>query len=172
MRVIALNVETTGLSPTGGDRIVEMAAVEIVGRKICTGEHHHFHSYINPGRDIPQEVVRIHGIDSTKIADKPAFRDVADDFLQFISEATLVVHNAPFDLGFISNELSLNGLPSIDHMSVIDTFVLARRKHPHQRNNLTALRSRYGINGGDYGLRGGLIAAEMLANIYLALTGG
>ena len=170
MRAIALNIETTGLSPKGGDRIVELAAIEVVDRKIGLGEQSSFHRYIHPKRNIPLEVARIHGIDNAKVADKPEFRDVAQDFLQFIDGATLVVHNAPFDLGFISNELSLNGFPSIEHMPVIDTFVLASRKHPHQRNNLSALRDRYGINGRDDRLRGGLIAAEELANIYLALA--
>lgn len=170
MRLIMLDTETTGLSPQNGDRIVEIGAVEVKHRKVQSGST--FHHYLNPQRHIPDEVVRIHGIDDTKVKDKPTFETVADDFLEFIQGATLVIHNAAFDLGFIMNELHLFDKPGIDHLPVIDTLELARKRHPQQRNNLDALCDRYGIERGHRNLHGALLDSELLAEVYLAMTGG
>jgi len=172
MRLIMLDTETTGLSPHNGDRMVEIGAIEVLNRKVLSGPDHVFHHYINPERDIPAEVVRIHGIDNKKVKDAPKFSDIAQSFLDFIEGATLVIHNASFDLGFIMNELHLNGLPSIRHMSVIDTLAFARKKHPHQKNNLDALCDRYGIDRGMRELHGALLDSELLAEVYLGMTGG
>jgi len=170
MRLIMLDTETTGLSPQNGDRIVEIGAVEVSHRKVQPGRS--FHHYLNPERHIPEEVVRIHGIDDAKVKDKPTFAEVADDFLDFIRDATLVIHNAAFDLGFIMNELHLFDKPGIDHIPVIDTLELARKRHPQQRNNLDALCDRYGIERGHRNLHGALLDSELLADVYLAMTGG
>lgn len=172
MRLIMLDTETTGLSPLNGDRMVEIGAIEVLNRKVLSGDKHVFHHYINPERDIPAEVVRIHGIDNAKVKDKPTFREIAQEFLNFIKGATLVIHNAPFDLGFIMNELRINNFPEIGHMQVIDTLVFAREKHPHQRNNLDALCDRYNIERGHRELHGALLDSELLAEVYLGMTGG
>jgi DNA polymerase-3 subunit epsilon len=170
MRLIMLDTETTGLSPLNGDRMVEIGAIEVHHRTIQPERK--FHRVLNPERHIPEVVVRIHGIDNAKVKDKPTFRDIAHDFLDFIKDATLVIHNASFDLGFIMNELHLNGFDSIKHMPVIDTLAFARKKHPHQRNNLDALCDRYGIERGHRELHGALLDSELLAEVYLAMTGG
>ncbi|MDX8405024.1 MAG: DNA polymerase III subunit epsilon [Mariprofundus sp.] len=167
-----LDTETTGLSPLNGDRMVEIGAIEVINRKVQSGDHHVFHQYINPERNIPDEVVRIHGIDNTKVKDKPTFKAIAQDFLDFIDGATLVIHNAPFDLGFIMNELRLHGFPDIKDIPVIDTLAFARKKHPHQRNNLDALCDRYQIERGHRELHGALLDSELLAEVYLGMTGG
>lgn len=169
MRLVVLDTETTGLSPLNGDFMVEIGAVEI-DRRTITGRT--FHHYLNPGRDIPEEVVRIHGISNEKVKDAPSFADIAADFLEFIQGATLVIHNAAFDLAFIMNELRLHGFPGIDHVPVIDTLAYARRRHPHQRNSLDALCDRYGIDRGKRTLHGALLDSELLAEVYLAMTGG
>ncbi len=169
MRLIMLDTETTGLSPQNGDRMVEIGAIEVSHRKL-TGRT--FHQYLNPERHIPEEVVRIHGINNDKVKDSPTFEQVADDFLEFIQGATLVIHNAPFDLGFIMNELNLFEKPEIDHLLVIDTLELARKQHPQQRNNLDALCDRYGIERGHRELHGALLDSELLAEVYLSMTGG
>jgi len=170
MRLIMLDTETTGLSAFSGDRIVEIGAVEVVNRHLDPEKT--FHHYINPGRPIPAEVVRIHGISDAHVKDKPPFAEVAADFLEFIAGATLVIHNAPFDLGFIMNELNLAGLPPIGHVPVIDTLDLARQRHPQQRNNLDALCDRYRIERGHRTLHGALLDSQLLAEVYLAMTGG
>jgi len=172
MRLIMLDTETTGLSPLNGDRMVEIGAIEVMNRRVLSGEKHVFHRYINPERDIPAEVVRIHGIDNARVRTEPTFKAIAQEFLDFIAGATLVIHNAPFDLGFIMNELRLHGLPGIDQMPVIDTLDFARKKHPHQRNNLDALCDRYNIERGHRELHGALLDSELLAEVYLAMTGG
>ncbi|TLS68937.1 DNA polymerase III subunit epsilon [Mariprofundus erugo] len=172
MRLIMLDTETTGLSPLNGDRMVEIGAIEVLNRKVLSGDRHVFHHYINPERDIPAEVVRIHGIDNAKVKDAPKFRDIAQQFLDFIDGATLVIHNASFDLGFIMNELHLGGFADIRHMPVIDTLAFARKKHPHQKNNLDALCDRYNIERGHRELHGALLDSELLAEVYLAMTGG
>jgi len=170
MRLIMLDTETTGLSPLNGDRMVEIGAIEVHHRTVQPKRK--FHYILNPGRHIPEVVVRIHGIDDAKVKDKPVFKDIAREFLEFIEGATLVIHNASFDLGFIVNELHLNGFDSIKHMPVIDTLAFARKKHPHQRNNLDALCDRYGIERGHRELHGALLDSELLAEVYLAMTGG
>ncbi len=172
MRLIMLDTETTGLSPQKGDRMVEIGAIEVVNRKVLSGADHVFHRYINPERNIPAEVVRIHGIDHDKVKDEPPFREIAQQFLDFIDGATLVIHNASFDLGFIMHELQINGFGNIGHVPVIDTLAFARQKHPHQRNNLDALCDRYHIERGHRTLHGALLDSELLAEVYLAMTGG
>lgn len=172
MRLIMLDTETTGLSPLNGDRMVEIGAIEVVNRKVLSGDAHVFHHYINPERDIPAEVVRIHGIDNAKVKDAPKFRDLAEDFLNFIEGATLVIHNASFDLGFIMHELQQEGFRNIQDVQVIDTLAFARKKHPNQRNNLDALCDRYNIERGHRELHGALLDSELLAEVYLGMTGG
>jgi DNA polymerase-3 subunit epsilon len=169
MRLIMLDTETTGLSPQNGDRMVEIGAIEVCQRRVS---ERNFHHYINPGRPIPAEVVRIHGIDDAKVKDCPSFAEIAPQFLEFIRDATLVIHNAAFDLGFIMHELFEAGLPGIEAVPVIDTLEVARKRHPQQRNTLDALCDRYDIERGHRTLHGALLDSELLAEVYLALTGG
>jgi len=170
MRLIMLDTETTGLSPFSGDRIVEIGAIKVSCRSIQ--RENAFHYYLNPGRHIPEEVVRIHGISDDSVADAPRFADVGEEFLAFIGDATLVIHNASFDLGFLMNELRLASLPDIEQVPVIDTLDYARRRHPQQRNSLDALCDRYNVNRGRRTLHGALLDAELLAEVYLSMTGG
>ncbi len=170
MRLIMLDTETTGLSPQTGDRMVEIGAVEVCQRAIQ--EDTKFHRLIHPQRPIPETVVRIHGIDDAKVRDKPTFPEIADEFLAFIEGAILVIHNAPFDLGFLMHELSLAGISNIGNIPVIDSLAVARKRHPHQRNSLNALCDRYGVDRGHRVLHGALLDAELLAEMYLAMTGG
>jgi len=172
MRLIMLDTETTGLSPLNGDRMVEIGAIEVLNRKVLSGEKHVFHQFINPEREIPAEVVRIHGINNARIKNEPTFKEIAQPFLDFIADATLVIHNASFDLGFIMNELRIHGFPNIQDMQVIDTLAFARKKHPNQRNNLDALCDRYDIERGHRELHGALLDSELLAEVYLGMTGG
>lgn len=165
-----LDTETTGLSPHNGDKIVEIGAIEVSHRRVRHEQK--FHRYINPERHIPAEVVRIHGIDDERVKNEPTFREVADEFLSFIDGATLVIHNAPFDLGFIMYELEAAGKPDISDVPVIDTLEYARKRHPQQRNNLDALCDRYEIERGHRELHGALLDSELLADVYLAMTGG
>jgi len=172
MRQIILDTETTGIDPKQGHRIVEIGCVEMIDRKL-TGNH--FHVYINPERVVEQEVINVHGITNEFLADKPVFRNIADDFLAFIRGAELIIHNAPFDIGFINHEFSLlrRGFPTVeDCCGVIDTLVLARKKHPGQKNNLDALCKRYFIDNSARTLHGALLDSEILAEVYLAMTGG
>lgn len=176
MRQIVLDTETTGLSPNKGDRIVEVGCVELVGRK-HTGRH--FHYYINPERDIPDEVVAVHGIDNDKVKDAPKFRDIADEFWQFVEGAELVIHNAPFDMGFLNMEyerLVAEGDRRFGQLAeactVLDTLVLAREKHPGAKASLDALCKRYGIDNSHRTLHGALLDSEILADVYLLMTGG
>ena len=170
MRLIMLDTETTGLSPHNGDRMVEIGAVEVCHRDMHQTKT--FHKYINPGRNIPAEVVRIHGIDDERVKDEPHFADIAQDFLDFIEGGTLVIHNAPFDLGFIMNELADCGMPNIYDVPVIDTLALAKKQFPRQRNNLDALCDRLNVERGHRELHGALLDSELLAEVYLAMTGG
>ncbi|MFQ5355379.1 MAG: DNA polymerase III subunit epsilon [Mariprofundaceae bacterium] len=172
MRLVVLDTETTGLSHLNGDRMVEIGAIEVVNRKVLSGKKHVFHHYINPERDIPPEVVRIHGIDNARVEKEPTFKEIAQSFLDFIEGATLVIHNASFDLGFIMNELRLNGFPNIQDTAVIDTLAFARKKHPRQKNNLDALCDRYNVERGQRKLHGALLDSELLAEVYLGMTGG
>lgn len=170
MQLIMLDTETTGLSPLHGDRMVEIGAIKVSRRKILKG--HTFHHYLNPGRHIPEEVVRIHGISDADVKNAPRFADIAESFLSFIEGATLVIHNASFDLGFLMNELRMADLPNITQVPVIDSLDFARKKHPGQRNSLDALCDRYQVNRTQRTLHGAMLDAELLAEVYLDMTGG
>jgi len=170
MQLIMLDTETTGLSPQHGDRMVEIGAIKVSRREIRKDDV--FHHYLNPGRSIPEEVVRIHGISDADVKDSPKFTDVAEAFLSFIEGATLVIHNASFDLGFLMNELHLAALGDMSQVPVIDSLSFARKRHPGQRNSLDALCDRYQIDRSQRTLHGALLDAELLAEVYLAMTGG
>jgi DNA polymerase-3 subunit epsilon len=172
MRQVVLDTETTGLNVSEGHRIIEIGCVELVNRKL-TGNH--FHQYINPGREIDQGAIEVHGITSDFLADKPPFEAIVAEFLEFLRGAELVIHNAPFDLGFLNSELQrLPGttLRMHDLCTVTDTLVMARAKHPGQRNSLDALCQRYTVDNSQRDLHGALLDAEILADVYLAMTGG
>jgi DNA polymerase-3 subunit epsilon len=172
MRQIVLDTETTGLSPTEGHRIIEIGCVELIDRRL-TGNH--FHVYLNPEREIDAGAIEVHGISNEFLLDKPLFADVVTDFIDFIRDAELVIHNAPFDVGFLDHELKLLGRKQgqISHFStVLDTLVMARKKHPGQRNSLDALCKRYGIDNSHRELHGALLDAEILSDVYLLMTGG
>lgn len=173
MRQIVLDTETTGLDPRDGHRIIEIGCVELFNRRL-TGRH--FHQYLNPQREIEQSAIEVHGITNEFVADKPVFSAVADDFFEFVKGAELIIHNAAFDIGFIDHEFSrLPGRPYgklLDHCGVIDTLLMARAKHPGQKNNLDALCKRYGIDNSHRELHGALLDAEILADVYLFMTGG
>ena len=172
MRQFVLDTETTGLEPADGHRIIEIGCVELLDRRL-TGNT--YHQYIQPDREIDAGAIEVHGITNEQLADKPRFRDIAAEFLEFIHAAELVIHNAPFDVGFIDHEFRLlqesPGKVS-DHCSVLDTLALARRMHPGQRNSLDALCRRYEIDNSQRELHGALLDAEILADVYLAMTGG
>jgi DNA polymerase-3 subunit epsilon len=171
MRQIILDTETTGLETSDGHRIIEIGCVEMVDRR---SSHKHFHQYINPERDIEDGALEVHGISREFLLDKPVFADVVDDFLGFIEGAELIIHNAPFDVGFLDHELSLLGRSDrvADHATVLDTLELARDLHPGQRNSLDALCKRYDVDNSSRTLHGALLDAEILADVYLAMTGG
>ncbi len=172
MRQIVLDTETTGLEPSGGHRIIEVGCVELINRKL-TGKT--YHRYINPKREIDAEAVEVHGITSDFLADKPVFADILNEFQGFIRGAELVIHNAPFDVGFMNHEVVLCGAEitkTEDICSIVDTLVLARQLHPGQRNNLDALCRRYGIDNSKRELHGALLESEILADVYLFMTGG
>ncbi len=168
-REIILDTETTGLDPRSGHRIVEIGAVEIVD-KVRTGRE--FHCYINPQRDMPIEAYRVHGLSSNFLKDKPLFKDIANDFAEFISGGKLVIHNAPFDIKFLNHELSLLNLPSIELTEVIDTLIMAKKAFPGSRVNLDALCNRFKINNTSRDLHGALIDARLLTEVYIELLGG
>jgi DNA polymerase-3 subunit epsilon len=171
MRQIVLDTETTGLEPSQGHRIIEIGCVELIDRKL-TGRH--YQVYLNPERDIDEGAIEVHGLTSDFLSDKPLFKDIQKEFLGFIDGAELIIHNAVFDLGFINHELNLvEDHPRIEsRLSVIDTLVMAREKHPGQRNNLDALCKRYDIDNSARELHGALLDAEILADLYLVMTGG
>lgn len=169
MREIVLDTETTGLEALGGDRLVEIGCVEMVNR-ILTGNI--YHVYINPERDMPAEAFRVHGLSSEFLSDKPIFAKVADEFLEFIGEDTLVIHNAAFDIGFLNAELNRLGRLPISRDRVVDTLALARRKHPGASNRLDDLMNRYGIDSSRRVKHGALLDAELLAEVYSELLGG
>lgn len=172
MRQIVLDTETTGLETSANHRIIEIGGVELVDRKF-TGRH--FHKYINPERDIDDGAFAVHGLSAEFLSDKPLFVDVADELLAFLQDAELVIHNAPFDVAFLDYELSqLSGAPAriADICRVTDTLALARHKHPGQKNNLDALCRRYGVDNSARTLHGALLDAEILADVYLLMTGG
>jgi DNA polymerase-3 subunit epsilon len=171
-RQIVLDTETTGLEAQQGHRVIEIGAVEMIDRKL-TGRH--FHKYINPDREIDDGAFEVHGLSAEFLSDKPRFADIAGEFLAFVDDAELVIHNAGFDVGFLNYELSLlqtapEGIEGI--CSVTDSLALARSKHPGQKNNLDALCRRYGVDNSARTLHGALLDAEILADVYLAMTGG
>jgi DNA polymerase-3 subunit epsilon len=171
MRQIVLDTETTGLEPQDGHRIIEIGAVELIDRRL-TGQH--FHQYLNPERDIEDDALEVHGISREFLLDKPLFADVAQEFLDFIEGAELLIHNAPFDIGFLDMELGLinNPVRIESHARVLDTLELARDLHPGQRNSLDALCKRYEVDNSSRNLHGALLDSEILADVYLAMTGG
>ncbi len=169
MREIVLDTETTGIDPFKGDRLCEIGCVEIINR-FPTGKV--FHAYINPQRSMPIDAFKVHGLSEAFLADKPVFNAVADDFLRFIGEDPLIIHNASFDMGFLNLELKKSGRAPLQNDRVIDTLIMARRKHPGQSNSLDALCARYGISNAHRVKHGALLDAELLAEIYGELTGG
>lgn len=172
MRQIVLDTETTGLEPSEGHRIIEIGCVELINRKL-TGNN--YHRYLQPDREIDEGAIEVHGITNEMLADKPRFTDIADEFIEFVRGAELIIHNAPFDVGFLNHELRLAGdrHGRIDKLcGVVDTLVMARRLHPGQKNNLDALCKRYDIDNSHRELHGALLDAEILADLYLAMTGG
>lgn len=171
-RQVVLDTETTGLEPSQGHRIIEIGCVELINRKL-TGKH--YHQYIQPEREIDQGALEVHGISNEFLADKPVFDKIVDDFIAFVDGAELVIHNAPFDIGFIDHELKLSGHKVSKTSSIcgiVDSLVLARNKHPGQKNNLDALCKRYAIDNSKRELHGALLDAEILADVYLMMTGG
>jgi DNA polymerase-3 subunit epsilon len=168
MREIVLDTETTGLDPLRGDRLVEIGCVEIFNR-MPTGQT--FHRHINPQRDMPLEAFNVHGLSAEFLADKPLFHEVVDDFLEFIGDAPLVIHNASFDIGFINAELDRIKRPAIARDRLVDTLMLARRKHPGVSNRLDDLCSRYAIDNSRRTKHGALLDSELLAEVYIDLIG-
>lgn len=168
MREIVLDTETTGLNPRGGDRLIEIGCVELINR-YPTGRE--YHVFINPERDVPAEAEAVHGISTDFLRDKPVFTAVADDFLTFIDDANLVIHNAAFDIGFLNAELERVNLPALSMDRVVDTLALARRKHPAGPNSLDALCKRYGVDNTMRVKHGALMDSILLAEVYLELLG-
>lgn len=172
MRQIVLDTETTGLEVEQGHRIIEIGCVELVNRRL-TGRR--YHQYVNPQRAIDAGAESVHGISSADLADKPVFAQIADDLLDFLEDADLVIHNAAFDLGFLNAELAQlepKPAPLNQARRIIDTLALARRLHPGQKNNLDSLCRRYGVDNAHRELHGALLDAELLADVYLLMTGG
>jgi len=171
VRQIILDTETTGLEPTLGHRVIEIAAVEMINRRF-TGNH--FHRYLNPDREIDAGALQVHGITSEFLQDKPRFRDIVDEFVEYVDGAELIIHNAPFDVGFLNHELGMLERERVAHYcpSVIDTLRMAKELHPGQKNNLDALCRRYQIDNSARTLHGALLDAELLAEVYLAMTRG
>lgn len=171
MRQIVLDTETTGLNPRTGDRVIEVGCVELHNRML-TGNN--FHRYINPERDSEEGALAVHGLTTEFLRDKPKFADIAQELREYVQGAELIIHNAPFDLGFLNHEFKLLGLPSFtEHCSgVIDTLVNAKELHPGKRNSLDALCDRYGVSNSHRKLHGALLDAELLADVYLSMTRG
>lgn len=172
MRQIVLDTETTGIEVSQDHRIIEIGAVELVNRRL-TGRH--FHRYINPQREVEEGAFQVHGLSNDFLSDKPLFAQIVEEFLDFVRDAQLVIHNAPFDVGFLNHEFNKLSPPRgrvEDYCSVIDTLAMARKLHPGQKNNLDALCKRYYVDNSQRDLHGGLLDAEILADVYLAMTGG
>ena len=171
MRQIVLDTETTGLNPRSGDRVIEIGCVEMVNRRL-TGNNLHF--YINPERDSEEGALAVHGLTTEFLSDKPRFHEIVEDLRAYIQGAEVIIHNAPFDLGFLNHEFKLLNLPDFSsHIgSVIDTLVQAKELHPGKRNSLDALCDRYGISNAHRKLHGALLDSELLADVYLAMTRG
>lgn len=172
-RLVILDTETTGMPVSEGHRIIEIGCVEVIGRRL-TGRH--FHVYLQPDRESDEGAINVHGITDAFLVDKPRFAEVAEEFFDFIQGATLVIHNAAFDVGFINNEFALLGQADradiSNHCTILDTLLLARARHPGQRNSLDALCKRYDIDNSGRELHGALLDSELLADVYLAMTGG
>lgn len=171
MRQIFLDTETTGLYPSQGHRIIEIAGVEVINRQLT---RNHFHVYLNPDREIDPAAQEVHGITLEFLHDKPRFSDIADEFLDFVKGAELIIHNAPFDLGFLNAELGRIDRAKIEEVSagIIDTLRLAKDMRPGQRNSLDALCRHFGVDNSKRTLHGALLDAELLADVYLAMTRG
>ena len=171
MRQIVLDTETTGIDPNDGHRIIEIGCVELVERQL-TGRN--YHVYINPEREVEAEAITVHGITNEFLEDKPKFAEVANALFEFIKGAELVIHNAAFDVGFMDAEFArLKPVrKTADHCGIVDSLAIARKKHPGQKNNLDALCKRYGVDNSNRDLHGALLDAEILADVYLLLTGG
>jgi DNA polymerase-3 subunit epsilon len=169
LREVILDTETTGLDPARGDRVVEIGAVELLNH-LPTGRT--FHVYINPERDMPKEAEAVHGLSAAFLANKPIFASIAQDFLAFIGDATLVIHNASFDVAFLNAEFGFLKLPTLLPERIVDTLHIARQKHPGSPNSLDALCRRYGIDNSKRTKHGALLDSELLAEVYLELIGG
>jgi DNA polymerase-3 subunit epsilon len=171
MRQIILDTETTGLSAENGDRIIEIGCVELLHRKL-SGNNKHF--YLNPGRDSHEDALKVHGISNEFLRDKPKFAEVADDLLDYLHGAEIIIHNAPFDVGFLNKELELIGRPALKHFvqSVTDTLMMAKEMYPGKRNSLDALCDRLDVDNSGRTLHGALLDAELLADVYINLTRG
>ncbi len=172
MRQIVLDTETTGLELSAGHRIIEIGGIELINRRLSENS---FHCYVNPERAVDQEALEVHGIDNDFLSSQPYFCDIAESFLSFVDGAELVIHNADFDVGFINSELcQLDQVPSdlSETCQILDTLSMARRMHPGQRNSLDALAKRYNVDTSKRELHGALVDARILADVYLAMTGG
>ncbi len=169
MREVILDTETTGLDPAQGHRVVEIGAIELLNH-VPTGRS--YHAYLNPEREMPKDAEAIHGLSTAFLADKPAFAAVAVELLAFLADSVLVIHNAGFDMGFLNSELARAGHPPLAGERVVDTLLLARRKHPMGPNNLDALCKRYNVDNSKRAKHGALLDAELLAEVYLELIGG
>ena len=169
MREIIFDTETTGLSPAGGDRMVEIGCIEMIGR-VETGRH--FHCYFNPDRTMPSEAEAVHGLSDIFLSDKPRFADKVEELLEFIADAPLVAHNASFDFGFLNHELERCGRPHVCMSRMVDTLVMARSRHPGAKHSLDALCTRYGVDRSGRVKHGALLDAQLLAQVYVELTGG
>ena len=172
MRQVVLDTETTGLEPAQGHRIIEIGCVEIVNRRVTDRTFHH---YLNPEREVDAGALQVHGISNEFLSDKPRFADVAQDLLGFLEGAEVLIHNAPFDVGFLNHELA-RVEPALGplggHCTVTDTLALARQRHPGKKNSLDALCKQYGVDNSRRDLHGALLDAQLLAEVYLAMTGG
>ena len=167
-----LDTETTGLEPSAGHRIIEIGCIEILDRRVTSNR---YHQYINPEREIDQGAVEVHGLTTEFLAAKPTFAEIVDDFIDFVRGAELIIHNAPFDVGFIDSELGMlagEWQTTKDYCQIFDTLSLARDMHPGQRNSLDALCRRYEVDNAHRELHGALLDAELLADVYLLMTGG
>lgn len=172
MRQVVLDTETTGLSTAQGHRVIEIGCIEMVNRRLTGREYHQF---LDPERDIDEGAERVHGISRADLDGQPRFLEIVSDLLEFLKDSELVIHNAEFDVGFLENELQLMQHPQpaiTDHAAVLDTLTLARKLHPGQRNSLDALCKRYSVDASKRDVHGALIDAELLARVYLAMTGG
>jgi DNA polymerase III subunit epsilon len=176
MRQIILDTETTGLEPSEGHRVIEIGCVELISRR---PSNNRYQQYLNPEREIDQGAIEVHGITNEQLADKPTFSDIAQSLLDFIEGAELIIHNAPFDVGFLDSELKrmakANGGKAVrieNVCTVVDTLKLARGLHPGQKNDLDSLCKRYNVDNSQRSLHGALLDAEILADVYLAMTGG